>query len=596
MKNWLRNFFMLLAGILFHANVFAQSLSASIDRNPVAVGDQFQVTFTLNATGSSFHGPVFSDFNVLANPSQSTSMNIINGSISQSLSISYYLQAKSEGTFKIGSASIICNGKKLESPPFTITVVKASSRPQQQPQQKQESTENNGVSPRDVFLMTSADKKNVYLGEGIVVTYKLYTKFDLLNYAILKDPALNGFWSQDIQLPAYLNQRTETVNSVQYVVYEVKKVVLFPQQSGTLVIDPMEREYIARIQVPIDIYNFRSFGIREVKIKVKSDPINITVNKLPPGPPSSFTGSVGKFNFEASLDKNKTKPNDPVTLKIKISGKGNLSLVDPPKINFPPDIETYDPKVINNISTTAAGSSGNKIFEYLLIPRHGGNYRIDPVQFSYFDLDKKNYVSLSSSSFNLDVESGTGDNTAAISGVGKADVQIIGKDIRFIKTGNIEFVNAAKEFYGSWVFYLLFALPFILFVLLIIMKKRKEARDGNIKLVKSSKANKMAKKRLAIAKKLLNEKNYEKFYDESFKALWGYTGDKLGILPSDLSKDAAANSLKQKNVSDDSINKLISTLDYCEFARFASANSGVSPENIYNDSVTIITKLEEEIK
>src|SRR6185436_5022806 len=577
MKNWWRDFFMMLAGILFHANVFAQSLSASIDKNPVTVGDQFQVTFTLNSGGSNFQGPSFSDFFVLSGPNPSTSMNIINGSISQSQSFTYYLQAKSEGTFKIGAAYINCNGKKLESPPFTITVVKGESRPQGQQQQQRQGNESNGnISSSDVFLRASVDKTSVYRGEGIVVTYKIYTKVQLVNYAITKAPALNGFWSQDIQMPAQLNLKAENYNGVQYGVGEIKKVVLFPQQSGTLSLDAMEGECIARVKAktsrsnnPFDLFNdpffndpFFGRGVRDVKVGVKSEPIKINVKELPANAPESFTGSVGKFNFEATLDKNKTKSNDPVTLKVKIIGKGNLSLVDPPKINFPPDIETYDPKVTNNISTTTAGSSGSKTFEYLLIPRHEGNYRIDPVQFAYFDLEKKNYVSLSSSAFNLNVERGSGDNTVAITGFDKADVQIIGKDIRFIKTGNIKFINAANEFYGSFIFYILLGLPFILFALLIFRKKRKEARDSDVKLVKSSKANKMAKKRLAVSKKLLNEKNYEKFYDESFKALWGYTSDKLGISPSDLSKDSAAASLKQRSVSDDSINKLINTLDY----------------------------------
>ncbi|MEO5571394.1 MAG: BatD family protein [Bacteroidia bacterium] len=609
MKSRLKELFIMLAGILFHCNVFAQSLSATIDRNPVAAGEQFQVTFNLNASGSNFQGPAFSDFFVLAGPSVSTSMNIINGSVSQSQSYTYFLQAKTEGTFKIGAAYVNCNGKKLESPPFTITVAKGNPKQQGQQQgqqqQQQGNEENGGLSANDVFLRASVDKTNVYRGEGIVVTYKLYTKVQLVNYAITKAPSLNGFWSQDIQMPAQLNLKSETLNGVQYGVGEIKKVVLFPQQSGTLTLDPMEGECIARVKTksqqsnnPFDMFNdpFFGRGVRDVKTGVKSDAVKITVKELPATAPASFSGSVGKFNFEASLDKNKTKSNEPVTLKIKISGRGNLSLIDPPKINFPPDIETYDPKVVNNFITSVAGSSGNKIFEYLLIPRHEGNYKIDPVQFSYFDLEKKSYVSSSSSAFNLEVERGRGDNSVATSGVGKVDVQILGKDIRFIKTGNIIFLNADKEFYGSPLFYLLLISPFILFVLLIIFRKRKEKRDSNIVLVKSSKANKLARKRLVIAKKLLNEKNNEKFYDESFKALWGYTGDKLGIPPADLSKETAANALKQKNVSDETIAKLTSTLDYCEFARFASATAGVSPENIYNDSVAIITKLEEEIK
>lgn len=605
MKITLRTVFFILIGTLFRLNSYAQSLSATVNKNPVAVGDQFQVTFSLNASGSNFQGPSFPDFYVLGGPSQNTSMSIINGNISQSQSFTYFLQAKTEGVFKIGSASVISNSKKLESPPFNITVVKGTPRQQGNQQQQQNSGDDGTVSGNDVFLRASVDKTNVFLGESIVVTYKLYTKVQLINYAVSKAPSLNGFWSQDMQMPAQLDLKSEVRNGVQYGVGEIKKVVLFPQQSGTLTLDPMEGECIARIKTkyrrsndPFDIFNDPFFGggnIRDVKIGVRSEPVKITVKALPPGAPSSFTGTVGKFNFDASLDKNKTKVNDPVTLKIKISGRGNISLVDMPKINFPPDLETYDPKISDNFSTNLSGSSGSKTFEYLLIPRHEGNYKIDPIEFSFFNLEKKNYEVRTSPSFNLEVERGSGDNAMAVTGTNKADIQILGKDIRFIKTGKIAYSNSIRLFYGSSLFYLLLLLPFIIFILLIIIKKHKEKRDSNIVLVKSSKANKMAKKRLAVASKMLKEKKNELFYDEIFKALWGYISDKLGIPPSDLSKDAAANALKKKSVSDESINKLITTLDYCEFARFASASANVSPEGIFSDAINNITKLEEEI-
>lgn len=591
---------------------FSQSLSASVDKNPVAVGDQIQVTFTLNATGSNFQGPSFGDFNLLGGPSVSNSMNIINGSMSQSMGFTYFLQAKSEGAFKIGPASIVCNGKKLESPPFTINVVKGNPKTQQGGNQQQQS-EGGGVNANDIFIRASVDKTNVYRGEAIVVTYKLYTRVQLVNsYGITKAPSLNGFWSQDILKPQQLQLNgSEVVNGTRYAVGELKKSVLFPQQNGNLTVDPMEAEFIARVQVkqrrqsnnPFDIFNdpffndpFFGGGARDVKVAVKSESIKITVKELPQNAPESFSGSVGKLTFSASLDKNKTKANDPVTLKIKISGRGNLSLIDPPKINFPPDIETYDPKVTDNYTTNVSGSNGNKIFEYLLIPRHEGNYKIDPVQFSYFDLEKKSYVSFASSSFDLEVERGSGESTTATVGASKADVQIIGKDIRFIKTGAVTFNGTSGMFYGSPLFILLLLLPFVLLILLIIWKKRKDKRDGNITLVRSSKANKMAKKRLTLAKKMLEEKNNEKFSDEISKALWGYVGDKLGIPPADLSKESAAEKLRLRNVSDDSIKKLTDTLDYSEFARFASGMGSVNNETIYTDAISIITKLEEEIK
>lgn len=586
----------------------AQSLSASINRNPVAVGEQFQVTFSLNAAGSGFQGPSFGDFFLLSGPNMSNSMQIINNSISQSQTFTYYLQAKSEGAFKIGSASITCNGKKLESPPFSITVVKGTGGQQQG---KQGETQESGVSSQDVFIRASADKSTVYQGEGILATYKLYTRIQLVNYAINKAPGFNGFWSQDIKIPAQPAAKREVLNGVAYNSYEIKKVILYPQKSGSLIIDAMEGEVIARIQSkqrgnsnnPFDMFNdpffndpFFGRGVRDVKVGLKSDPVKVTVRELPPNAPPSFNGTVGKFTFEAKLDREETKANEPVTLKIKISGKGNLSLIDPPKIEFPPDVESYDPKVGDNFATSPAGTSGNKTFEYLLIPRHEGSYEIAPVEFSYFDLDKKSYVAFASPSFKLKVGKGSGENVAAVTGATKAEVQLLGKDIRFIKTNVPAFIQAGKFFLGSVFFWPLAILPFIIFILFAMLKRKREKENADITFIKSRKATSMAKKRLSTAQKLLKENKNEQFFDEVSRALWGYVSDKLGIPQSDLSRESIIEKLKVKMVSEDSIKKLGQTLDYCEFARFASASAGVSNQTIYNEAVTVISKIEEEIK
>src|SRR5688572_3092472 len=321
--NYRQGYFIILLPLifLFSFQVSAQKFTASVNRNPVGLNEQFQLSFELNANGSSFRPPVLNDFMVLSGPNQSTSMQFINGSMSQSIIFSYILQPKKEGNFKIEPATIESGGKVILSNMVSINVTKGSGQGTQQGAQNKDDRTN--ISSKNIFFKVSVDKTNVYRGEAIVATYKLYTNVQVVNYGINKVPAFNGFWSQDIQMPQQLSlERTEVINGVTYRVGEIKKVVLFPQQSGTLTLEPMEGECIARIQVkrnrtggPFDIFNdpffndpFSGFGgIRDVKFAVKSDPVKITVRELPPNPPPSFNGAVGRYTFEGSLDKTKMK-------------------------------------------------------------------------------------------------------------------------------------------------------------------------------------------------------------------------------------------------------------------------------------------------
>jgi len=612
MKRYFAGWLAIVALICFFfetANAQEPTLTSSVSKNPVANGEQFQLTFTVNANGNNFQAPNLGDFHILSGPNQSSSMQFINGAMSQTISLSYYLQAKSEGTFTIGAASIICAGKKITSPPLTLKVVKGAP-PGQGGSQQQGNDEYKQVTSDNLYIKVSVDKSTVYQGEALVATYKIYTRVNIVNYAIPKMPTFTGFWTQDMPMPGQIQLRNEVINGVTFSVGELRKLLLFPQQSGTLVLDPMEVECIARIPVkrnrqsnnPFDIFNdpffndpFFGSGARDVKAMLKSLPVKITVKPLPPGAPASFNGAVGRFTFQSSLDKNETKTNEPVSLKIKISGKGNLKLINSPELSMPSDIETYDPKVSENVTSTEGGSSGSKTFEYLLIPRHQGTYEIEPVGFSYFDLEKKQYVSFTSGMFELKVAKGS-DEGAVSSGMSKADIQVLGSDIRFIKTGPLRINTSGNTFYLSPLFFIAAALPFLIFGGAIYYRRRTDALNSNLHLVKSRKANKMAKRKLATAGKLLHAKDKEKFYDEIFKALWGYLSNKLGIPPAELSKETASAALKQKNVSDELTSTLISTLDYCEFARFAPQAESVSQEKIYRDAIDIITKIEDEIR
>lgn len=587
--------------------VAAQSFTASVSKNPVGVNEQFQLSFTLNSSGSSFKAPPLNDFMVLSGPNQSTSMQFINGSMSQSFTLSYILQPKKEGTFKIESASIEAGGKMVLSNPISVTVNKGSGGSAQGGQQDDNKT---NISSKNIFIRVSVDKTNVYRGEAIVATYKIYTNVQLLNYSINKVPALNGFWSQDMQLPAQLQLRAETYNGVNYQVGDIKKVVLFPQQSGTLTLDPMEGECIARIQVkrnrsgsPFDIFNdpffndpfFGSGGIRDVKFAVKSDPVKITVRELPPNAPASFNGAVGKYSLDGTIDKTNPKANDAVTFKIKLTGKGNIKLAEAPEFELSPDIEKYDPKVADNITVNERGASGTRTFEYLLIPRHQGTYDFGPVEFSYFDLEKKSYVTLKTPAYKLKVERGAeGGSAVALSG--KADFQVLGRDIRFIKTGATEFSGDDDDFYGSYLFWFLVILATGGFAGLVLFRKQQLALNADAALVKSRKATRMARKRLEVAGNLLKAGNQSGFYDETAKAIWGYLSDKLRLPVASLTQDTVVEALQKSSAGEETIRSLKGILDHCEFSRFARMDSSRKPEDIYQDTIKLITQLENEIK
>ncbi|HEX5001454.1 MAG TPA: BatD family protein [Bacteroidia bacterium] len=584
----------------------AQTLTATVTKNPVAVNDQFELKFTLDGSGTKFRAPSLNDFMVLSGPNQSQSMQFYNGSMSQSLTFSYILQAKKEGTFRINPALIESGGKDISSMPISITVVKGQPGSGQAQGNQQSQGEKTNISTNNIFIRVSVDKSSVYLGEAIVVTYKLYSNVQLVNYAISKVPALTGFWSHDLEMPAQLQLHNENINGVTYQVGEIKKAVIFPQQSGTLTIDPMEGEVIARIQVkraksnnPFDLFNdpffndpfFGAGGYRDVRYAVKSDPVRVTVKDLPPNPPSSFKGAVGKFSMAASIDKPAPKANDAVSLKVKISGSGNLKLLDAPSIAVPEDIETYEPKTTDNVAFSVKGANGTRTIEYLLIPRIPGKYDLGEVAFSYFDPAKKSYVTINKGPFSLQVEKGADGGYATV-GSGKSEFKVLGRDIRFIKTNVPDFIETGHSFVGSWLFWLLVILPPLLFAgALLYYRKNREALM-NVALMRSKKAGKMARKRLSKAKALLDTGNEAGFYDETSKALWDYSGHKLGIPVASLSKEILTAKLLGSGIDKSLVQGFSDLIDSCEMSRFAGAVSNGTPSAVYEKAIELISSIE----
>lgn len=593
--------FLLFGYVGFAQNAF---LSATASKSTVGVGEQFQVTFTLNCDGQNFHSPDLSNFNVLSGPNKSSSISIVNNSYSQSLSFTFFLQPKSEGNFKIGPATIDAQGKKITSNVINLTVVKTN--PQQSTTQNnrgQSTNQSNGVTDKNLFVRAIVNKSTVYEGEGLTVTFKIYTNIQVNSYSVAKAPAFNGFWNQDIEVPNPPPMNTEVVDGVRYNTAVIKKAVLFPQQSGVLTIDPMELECIARIRVksqrmmdPFGMFSDPFFadafgGVQDVKCNAKSLPVKINVKELPGAAPTTFSGAVGSLAFDASLDKTVVKENEPINLKFKISGSGNLKLATAPDVAFPEDLETYDPKIGENYKASDVGVNGSKSVEYLIIPRHEGDYEIPAVTFTYFDLGKQQYVSKTAGPFKIKVGRGSG-NASASSSTTKNDVQLIGRDIRYLKTEKQLFPSDGGRFFGSWMFYLLSFLPFAAIAGSILYKRQQAFNSANSILVRSKKATAYAQKRLAVAGKLIGENKHTLAFEEISKALWGYASDKLTIPVSELSKENIAEKFRNKNIDNLIIDQFTQCISTCEMAQYGGLDTSSQSNKLYQDAIQIITDLE----
>lgn len=581
------------------------SFTASVDKNRIAMGKQFEITFELTGTsgGKNFRPPSFNDFLVLSGPNQSTNMQFINGAVSSSVSYGYVLQPRSEGKFTIGPATIDHGGKQLRTQPLAIEVTKGTPRPKQQARQADDADLERQIGD-NLFMRIMVDRTRIYQGEQLTATYKIYTRVNVVNYNVAKLPALTGFWSEDLEVPKQIQLTNEVINGKQFRVGVLKKIALFPQRHGTLRLDPMEVSCV--VQVPMrrrsndwfdQFFNDPFFGnVRNVEYKVQNDPMTITVLPLPSANiPEGFNGAVGKFSMEAWLDKRQTKVNEPVTLKVKISGRGNLKLLEAPQIIIPPDIERYDPKISDNISNQGGKISGSRTFEYLLIPRHAGEQKIASFPFSFFDVDKKTYLTVRSPEFTLSVEKGAEISSAPIAGISKEDVKLLGEDIRFIKSGE-SLRKRGDTFLGSPTFYVFSISPIIAFVGFVFFIKRREKVLGDVVTLRNRKARKMAQKRLQEAKKYLHEKKKEEFYLEVSRALWGYVSDKLGLPPVDLSLEIVRVSLESRGVPSEAALKLTSTIEQCEFARFAPSQDSLQMDNVHNEAVDLISTIEEQLR
>ena len=595
-------FFILISTVI---GAWADGVSFTANAPEVVVsGDQFRLSFTISSKKvRDFRAPNIKDFEVLMGPSRSTQYQNINGVETNSITFTYILMAGKEGTYKIPGATIVADGNNYTSNSVEIKVLppdQSSGSASGSSSQSSRNQANSGkITDKELFMMATASKTKVYEQEAILLTYKVYTQVNLTE--LRGDiPDLKGFHTQEVELP---NQKTFTLehyNGRNYNTTIWRQLVLFPQQTGKIEIPSVTFEGTVSQRIasadPFDAF-FNGGNVINIQKNLVTPKLVIDVKELPAGKPSNFSGGVGEFTISSSINTQELKTNDAVTIKLVISGTGNMKLINTPEVAFPQDFEIYDPKVDNKFNLTRNGLSGNKVIEYLAIPRHAGTYTIPPIEFSYFDLKSQSYKTLKTDAYTLNVAKGEGNSEQVVANfISKEDLKVLGQDIRYIKTGDTNLTRKDDYFFGSMSYWMWYIIPLALFIACMVIYRKQALENANVAKVRTKKANKVATKRMKNAGKLLAEKKTEAFYDEVLKAMWGYISDKLSMPVSQLSKDNIEGKLQQHQVADELVKEFIDILNDCEFARYAPGSQDEKMDKIYSLAIEVISKMENSIK
>lgn len=597
----------------FSYNLDAQSdvTFKTICKKQVAVGEQFQVSYELNGDGKDFKSPNFNNFEVIGGPfsSTSSSIQVINGSVSRTntQTYSFHLRAIKEGHFTLPQASITVDKKRVTSEPLEIDVVTSSNGDNGNSTSSQTKT---ALNNKEVFLEAVPNKKKVYLGEQIVLTYKIFFTIPISQLSISGAPSYIGFWTKDItNNNGSLQQSSIIRDGQQYNVATIQEIVLFPQKTGELTIDPLNISCLAQIRQernrsrgydPFEDFfgDVMGSSYTNIRKEIKSQPIKIEVEPLPNNDkPSDFKGAVGQFTFTSKIDKTELKVNEAFTFTLTASGKGNIELLELPKPVFPPDFEVYDPKITSSIKDNALGISGSKKAEYIVIPRVSGKFDIKGTSFSYFDPSLRKYVTLNSNDYEVTVDKSDATKSGGnIYAPGQADIKYLGSDIRHISTNNSKLNIIGTTFFMSPLYIMAMAVMIIIFIVAIIIYKRLSKLNKNQVMMRNKKATKVAKKRLTNAYNHIKNNNHNGFYEDLSQALWGYISDKLNISRSQLSTDSVKEVMTNNDITEDVITEFVDLLNSCEFARFAPGDPNKKMDELYHKGIDVITKIEKTLK
>lgn len=587
-------------------SLFAQEVifKASAPKG-VVKNEQFRLTYTLNKEGKELRLPSdMEGFEILFGPSVSSSYStqIINGkSTSQSsFSHTYILTAPAEGSFIIGPASIIINGSNYKSNSVQIDVLppdKEAEKSQSGQSSSSSSSTTTEIKKTDAFIRAIVSKNTIYEQEGFMVTFKLYTTLNVVDYGRIEFPEFEGFLVEELDVPSNQQLRLEHYDGRNYYTADLRKTLLFPQRSGKMTIPSGRLEMVFSVPSGKKVSSF--FGMQEVNVDVKkpliTNPVSINVNALPSGKPSSFKGAVGSFTFTPTISTQKISANEPITITLKIAGTGNQKLIQNPEVEFPTNFELYDPTIVNDLTAGPNGLSGTRTVEYLVIPRYEGDYTIPTIEFSYFDINSRSYKTVKSPTYSLTVLKGDPSKATASSYVNQQQVKVE-QDIRYIKTESPTFLKTDNFFVGSWLYWLWYLVPFVLLCLFFIMYRKQMKLNSNIALMRNKRASKVAKRRLKKAEEYLKKKDKENFYNEVLRSLWGYFSDKLSIPGANLTKRNIGTELSNYGVDEALIDNFMKILETCEFARYAPVESSAAMDEIYEETSDAIGKMETILK
>lgn len=609
-KQSINKFFILLA-VLFSVNITVSEAQVAFKATAPATvveGEQFRLSYVLNKEGKDLRLPEIADFDILFGPSTSTSFSqrTINGQTTSERSVTYtfILAAKKVGDFTIKPATINVDGSNYQSNSLQIEVLPPDQTSQSeqgsrggQRSESSTSSASPSVSEKDAFIRAIVSKNNPYEQEGFTVTFRLYTTLNIVNFGRIQFPEFEGFMVEEIDIPSNQQLKMERYGGRNYYTADLRKTLLFPQRSGQITIPSGNLEMVFSVPSGKKVSTF--FGSQELMVDVNknmvTNPVAINVRSLPGNKPANYANAVGTFTLNANINSTQVKANEAITLRLDISGTGNMKLIRTPEVELPSNFEAYDPTINNSLNVTSNGLTGIRTIEYMFIPRYEGDYSIPPIEFSFFDLNSNSFKTLTTSAYELHVAKGDPSSAASTNFVNRQDVKVE-QDIRFLKTGDPSYVSISDFFVGSLFYWLWYVVPTLLLVLFFLINRKQARENANVALMRNRKANKMAIKRLRLAGKYLKEQNKESFYDEVLRAIWGYFSDKLSIPIANLSKNNIEVELSKLGVNEALIDKFINILDTCEFARYAPAESDAEMDRIYNDSISAIGEMENSLK
>ena len=597
----MRRLILFIIGCISFAVSWAQTLTGRAPAQ-VAVGEQFRLSYTVNTDDAKGFraGDIPDAFDVLMGPStsQQSSFQMVNGHTSSSSSITYtyILSAKKNGSFTIPAAHVTAGGKTITSNELHIKVSGQAQQGGQQGGHQQSSTgeirnAGSSISGSDLFIKVTASKQHVREQEPILLTYKVYTLVGLTQLNG-KMADLKSFYSREVPLPQEKQFHIENLNGKPYRAVTWQQYVVFPQSTGKLEIPSITYEGIV-VQQNRNVDPFEAFfnggsGYVEVKKQIKAPGITIQVDPLPQRP-AGFSGGVGRYSISAQLDKNEVKANDPVKLRVVVTGVGNMKLLKQPEVKFPKDFDHYDAKVTDKTQLTTSGLEGSITYDFLAVPRHQGDYEIPAIEYIYFDTQANAYKTVKTEPFKLHVEKGSGSSSATYTG--QEDVKLLNSDIHYIMTGDTRQRGVNEFFFASTEYWVSLAVLLLGFISLFIIFRQRAIENADIVKQRAGKANKVATKRLKKAAKLMAGGKQNEFYDEVLRALWGYVGDKLNMPVEQLSRENISQQLESRNVSSETISQFIGALDECEFARYAPGDATGNMNKVYDAAMTAITQI-----